>query len=195
MLEALELTQKLSLSSLMSPLQLSPHRQHSFNAHFPPLRSSLICKSQLWRNLPPLRSAFTFNYICNALALCTFKMIISTAGSRVIKRDRNEVRRKTLLDIAKGEDVHDSRNEVITRRRTVSDVDPVAAGNIKMDDIGVMKKKKNDESPKPAILLRDLPPRVQEDACKLPEEHFQTAWINIVSERDVNQITATQRQA
>ena len=121
-------------------------------------------------------------------------MIISTAGSRVIKRDRNEVRRKTLLDIAKGADVHDSENEIIARRRTVSEVDPVTAGNIKMDDIGVKKKMRNDEKPKPTILLRDMSPRIKEGACKLLEDDFQTAWINIVSERDVNQITATQRQ-
>ena len=124
-------------------------------------------------------------------------MIINTGGSRVIRRDRNEVRRRTLLEVAKGDDTDNNTSEPTTRRRAVSDVEPMVSTkskDIKMKEIETRKKESRENQRKPIVRHRDIPSKMKGGSLKTPGLDFQTAWINIVSERDVNEITSTQRQ-
>ena len=120
-------------------------------------------------------------------------MIISTAGSRVINRERNEVRRRTLLEIAK-EDDDDGSSEIVSRRRAMSEAHPVIARDIKMKHMDVKKRERNEDKLKASIRRQNKSSTIKGNSFNMAGLDFWTAWINIVSERDVKEIASTQRQ-
>ena len=123
-------------------------------------------------------------------------MIIGTGGSRVIPRNRNEVRRRTLLEVSKGgeEPEAENRDEISARRRAASESKIEAGNGREMKDMSHKTKEKSGRKTQDGMSRKDVPTKILKGSVKISGMDFKTAWIKIVSEKDVMEITSTQRQ-
>lgn len=120
-------------------------------------------------------------------------MIIGTSGSRVIPRNAREGRRRTLLEISEGDDEEKCSTGARSRTSSVP-VDVESRNEVKMEDMRDKMNAKSHLKTSDIVPRRIMTQKRGENSIKMLGIDFQTAWVNIVSKKDVNEITSTQRK-